>query len=215
MTAQTLKAERRTAVGSASASRLRRQGKVPAVLYGHREETTLLALSAEQVRELVESGHHLVTLEVDGALERALVKEVQFDPWGQEILHLDFARVGLHESVHVSVEVVPHGTPKAVLAGGVLEQPLRSVELECRADAIPDVIRVEVGHLEGGQVLHVRDLPLPEGARMLTDPDTVAFIVQEPRVEEVPAEAAPEAAAEEPEVIRRAPKEEPEGEAKQ
>jgi len=197
-------AERRQQTGSQSARRLRRQGKVPAVLYGHGEEVLALALSHESVEHIVTSGHHLVNLDIDGKRERAIIREVQWDSWGREILHIDFGRVALDERVTVEVEIVPHGTPKAVLAGAVLEQPLHSVEVSCQADRIPDEIRVEVGAMEVGQMIHVRDLDFPEGVVPRGDPDQIVFILQEPRGEEV--EAAPEEAApapSEPEVIGR------------
>ena len=211
MDVQALKAERREATGTAEARRLRRKGKVPCVLYGHGEEVVSLAVPADGVHQLLESGQHLVSLEVDGKPERALVKDVQFDTWGREARHLDFTRVALDETVTVAVEIVSHGTPKEVLSGGVLEQPLHSLEVECKADAIPDGITVEVGDLDAGDMVHVRDLELPAGVRALADGDTVVFIVEEARAEEEPApEEAPEAETAEPEVIGRVAKEESE-----
>ena len=211
MELRALKADPRQSTGSAAARRLRREGKVPSVLYGHGEEVVALSVSAEDMRRVLETGHHLVTLDLGGREESALVKEVQFDTWEREILHVDFGRVALHETVTVSVEVVSHGTPKSVLAGGVLEQPLHSVELECRADAIPDQIRVEVGEMETGDMIHVRDLPLPDGVKAMTEPEAIVFVVHEARIVEEAPEAAPaEAAAAEPEVIGRAAKPEEE-----
>ncbi len=214
MRTETVKAERRATTGSASARRLRRDGRVPGVLYGHGEDVVLLTLAAEPIHQLLETGHHLVTLDLDGLQERALMKSVQFDPWGQEILHVDFTRVRLDETVTVSVEIVPHGTPKSVLSGGVLEQPLHTLELECKADTIPDNIRVEVGELDAGEMVHVGDLQLPEGVRAVAEPDAIVFVVQEARAEEAPAEPVPDKAAEEPEVISRVAKEESDEEKK-
>jgi len=198
------RAERRLEMGTLPARRLRRQGKVPAVLYGHGEEVLPLALSHDSAEEMVGSGHHLVTLEIEGKRERAIIKEVQWDTWGREILHLDFSRVAMEDIVTVLVEIVPHGTPKALLAGAVLEQPLRALEVSCKADRIPDSIRVEVGHLEVGQMIHVRDLSLPEGVTPRARPDQIVFVMKETRGE-VPV-APPEegaAAPSEPEVIGR------------
>jgi len=214
MKIEELKAESRTVQGSASARNLRRQGLVPAVLYGHGEEVVMLSLPVEALRSALDSGQRLITLHLGERQERALVKEVQFDTWGREILHVDFSRVALDETVNVSVEVVSHGTPKAALVGGVLEQPLRRVQVACKADAIPDHIRVEVDHLEINDKIQVKDLPLPQGVTILDDPDGIVFIVKETREEIAPVAApAAEAAAAEPEVIGRAAKEAAEAEA--
>jgi large subunit ribosomal protein L25 len=174
----------------------------------------MLSLPAEALRHALEAGHRLVTLRLGDREERALVKEVQFDTWGQEILHVDFGRVALDETVTVEVEVVSHGTPKAALSGGVLEQPLRRVRLACKADAIPDQIRVEVEGMDLNDKIHVKDLPIPPGVKITEDPDAIVFIVKETREEEVVAAApAAEAPSAEPEVIGRAAKEaEPEEE---
>lgn len=208
MDVETLKADPRETKGSAVARRLRRQGKVPAVLYGHRQGVLVLSLSVEPLKEFLDAGHHLVTLDLGGRQERALVKEVQFDAWGQEILHVDFSRVALDETVTVPVGIVGHGTPKATLSGAVLEQPLHTLEVECKADHIPDQIVIEVGDMEMGQMFHVRDLQLPDGVTAAVEPDAIVFVLQEPRGEEEQEAPAPEAGAEEPEVIGRVTQEE-------
>jgi large subunit ribosomal protein L25 len=204
-----LNAELRAGGGSAASRRLRGSGKVPGVLYGHKEEVLSLAVDAEALGQLLETGHHVVTLNIGEQEQRALLKEVQYDTWGREILHVDFSRVALDERVTVEVPVIAHGTPKAILSGAVLEQPLRSVSLECQADEIPDDIRVEVSAMELDNKIQVRDLPLPAGAVVKNEPDAIVFVVKAARVEEVVAEAAPAAAAE-PELIGRAAKEEAE-----
>jgi large subunit ribosomal protein L25 len=207
-----LKVEARTSDGSAAARRLRFSGKVPAILYGHKEAVVSLAVNTEALEHVLSTGHHVVTLNMGDRQERALLKEVQYDTWGREILHVDFSRVALDELVIVEVAIVPHGTPKAVLAGAVLEQPLHALELECKADDIPDDIRIEVSALELDQKIHVKDIALPEGVRAKNEPEAIVFIVKPPRAPEVAPEAAAEAAAE-PELIGRAAKEAEEGEA--
>ena len=212
MDIQTLKAKRRPTTGSADARRIRRSGKVPGVLYGHGEEVIPLALTAEAIHELMEIGHHVVALDMDGSRQRALVKEVQFDTWGKRILHVDFSRVALDETVTVTVQIVSHGQPKAVLTDGLLEQPLHSLDVECTAGNIPDEIRVEIGEMEIGDTVHVRDLELPGGVKAVADPEAIVFALKEARAEEAVEEAAPEAEAAEaePEVIGRAAKPEDE-----
>ena len=208
MKIEELKADPRTTKGSASSRQLRAQGKVPGILYGHGQEVVMLSLPGDALRHALETGRRLVTLRLGDRQERALVKEVQFDTWGQEILHVDFGRVALDETVTVEVEVVSHGTPKGQLSGGVLEQPLRRVSLACKADAIPDQIRVEVEGMDLNDKIQVKDLPVPPGAKITEDPDAIVFIVKETREEEVVAAApAAEAVSTEPEVIGRAAKE--------
>lgn len=214
MDIQTLKAERRSESGSANARRLRRDGKTPAILYGHGEAVVPLALPADDVAAMLDAGHHVVSIEVDGKPERALVKDIQFDTWQAHALHVDFTRVGLDETVTVMVELKTHGEPKAALSGGVIERPLHQLEVECAADSIPDEIIVEIGDLEMNASLHVRDLLLPEGVKALADADAMVVVIHEPRAgveedeEEVPAEAA---GSEEPEVIGRVAKAEEDG----
>ena len=203
----TLKTESREARGTASSRRLRREGKVPCILYGHNQEVFGLSVAADAINALLATGHHVVALDVDGKPERAMIKSVQVNTWATETLHVDFVRVGLHETVHVSVEVTGHGTPKAVIAGGILEQPLHTVDIECDAAAIPDGIRVEIGHLEAGEMIHVRDMPPIEGVTFVTDPNAIVFIVHERRGAEEDEEAPVEGEAQaEPEVIGRGAK---------
>ena len=208
MKIEEIKADPRTTSGSASSRQLRAKGKVPGILYGHGQEVVMLSLPGDALRRALESGHRLVSLRLGDRQEGALVKEVQYDTWGQEILHVDFGRVALDETVNVEVEVVSHGTPKGQLSGGVLEQPLRRVKVACKADSIPDQIRVEVEPMDLNDKIQVKDLIVPEGVKITEDPDSIVFIVKETREEEVVAAApAAEAGAAEPEVIKRAVKE--------
>jgi len=203
MEEQVFKATVREAVGTSVTRKLRRAGKVPGVLYGHGEETVSLAVSAEDVRQMVESGHHLVVLEVNGRRDRAIIRDMQWDTWNRDVLHMDFGRVALDETVSVAVPVLSHGTPKAVLSGAVLEQPLHSVEVSCKADHIPDEIVVEVGDMEPGDMIRVKDIPVPAGVTVAADAETIVFILEAPREEAEIEEEVIEPQAEEPEVIGR------------
>lgn len=211
MEQQVLKARRRGQAGSAAARRLRREGQVPGVVYGHGEEVISITLVADDVHRMVSSGHHLVTLDVEGKKEPAIIKEVQWDTWSREVLHVDFGRVALDESVTVTVEITSHGTPKAVASGAALEQPLHEIEVVCTADRIPDAILVELAAMEVGQAIRVADLDLPEGVEVRIAPETIVFALQEPREEPAAAEeevgVVAEGAAAEPEVIGKGGKE--------
>ncbi len=205
MKTEAIKTETRSNRGSANARRLRDEGKVPGILYGHGEEAVLLSIDGRQLSDFLQTSHHLVKLQIGERQESALIKEVQYDTWGKQIMHADFARVAMDELVTVSVQVIGRGTPKATQAGAVLEQVLHSVDITCKADEIPDTIRVEVGHLELDGKIFVKDLQLPAGVKAASDPDSIVFLLQEAREEIVAAPAAAaagEAAAAEPELIR-------------
>ncbi|HRU06054.1 MAG TPA: 50S ribosomal protein L25 [Candidatus Brocadiia bacterium] len=207
-----LKAEARKETGSRAARRLRAQGKAPAVLYGHGEEVALLTLEEEALKEVISREAHAVMLEIGGQQQRALIRDVQHDTWGQRLLHADFTRVAKGDRVVVAVKVELHGVPKAVATGAMLEQPLMNVNLDCDADAIPGHLVVEVEGMEIGQMIHASDLRLPEGVTLKTDPHAVVAVLLAPKAEEAAPVAAAEgeAAAAEPELIRKEKEEEDE-----
>src|SRR5262249_18835617 len=137
------------------------------------------------------------------------IREVQWDHLGKEILHIDFNRVAADERIHVSVPLEVRGTAPGVTEGGLLDQPIHVLRIECLAIAIPDSIRVNVGELQLDAAIHVRNLKVPEGVKVLEDPDAIVVHVKPPQVEaEAPVVAEGQA---EPEVIGR-PKAEEEGE---
>jgi large subunit ribosomal protein L25 len=199
----TLAAQKREGSGTRSAERLRKQGRVPAVVYGHKEATVSVSLASEDLLAALRHGARVVDLKTDGAAETALIREVQWDHLGKEVLHVDFARVGKDERIHVAVRIELRGTAPGIAAGGVLDQPLHALEIECLAISIPESIRVPVGELQLEGSIHVRDLHLPEGVVALTDPDAVVVHIAPKMVEPEPAAAAPAPGAAEPEVIGR------------
>jgi large subunit ribosomal protein L25 len=197
----------REATGSQAARRLRRKGLVPAVVYGHGEATVSIALPAEEVHDAIRHGTHVIDLKTGNDVQTALVKEVQWDHLGKEILHVDFARIAADERIQVTVPLELRGIAPGVTAHGILDQPMHGLEVECLATAIPASIRVNIGELQIGQAIHVRDLQLPPGVTALADPDAIVIHVLAPAAApEVPA-AAPAAEQAEPEVIGRKPEE--------
>lgn len=192
--------------GSSKARGLRRAGRVPAILYGHKEAVVPMALDVDELEKALRHGARVVELQVDGRNEQALIHQVQFDHLGKEILHVDFKRVSKDERVVVNVRLELRGTAPGVTAGGVLDQPIHSLSVEALAVSLPDSIRVNIGEMQIGSMLHARDIVLPPGVTLKADPDAVVLSVRQPIVEEVapaavPAEGA--AAAAEPEVITR------------
>lgn len=205
-----LKVKKRERTGSAATRRLRREGHVPAVLYGHGEETQHLAISEAQVNAVARN--HVKTVTLSGAIkDTALVSEMQWDPLGLEVLHLDLIRVNLKEMVEVTVPIHVHGDPIGVREGGVFIENVHDVEIRCPAGSIPDNVGLNVNELHIGESLIARDLELPEGIELLLPEETVVAHVEEPRVEpEEDEEAAEAAVGAEPEVISKGPEEEAE-----
>jgi large subunit ribosomal protein L25 len=207
-----LTAERRTAIGRSAVRKLKASGSVPAVIYGSKDKPEALQVSKRDINALLShaAGENiLVELEVGGQSRLALVQEVQHAPLGGAVLHVDFHAVSQDEVIEADVPLEPTGMANGVKnMGGLLEQSLRTLSIECLPRDLPDVIRVDVSALNIGDAIHVRDLPLPEGVTTRIQPDLTAFSVLAPTVEEEPAAAAAEPAAG-PEVIT-AKKEEPE-----
>lgn len=199
-------AQPRSELGSRANKRLRDKGFIPGVIYGHKEAVVPVTLPKKEVVNYLNHGAHVFDIALDGKSEKVLVKEVQYDHLGAEVLHVDFARVSLDERVEVTVPLELKGEPKGEADGGVLQQIISELELECLVTEIPDVVRYNVSEMGLGDVLHIRDLKLPAGVKALQDEDLIVATVKE-IVEEVPAEAEGSA---EPEVIGR---KEEEGEA--
>ncbi len=201
--ALTLKANRREEVGTRVARQERAQGRIPAIIYGHKEAPVAINLDYHDLALELQHHHRLVTVELDGKATQFLIKEVQFDHLGDRIVHVDLTRVNLDERVKVSVEIELRGTPAGAVDGGVVDQLESTIELECVVTNIPENIRVPVGSLQIGDILQAKDLDLPEGSTLVTEPETaivaLRLMVGEPEPEAEEGEEAEEAA--EPEVI--------------
>jgi large subunit ribosomal protein L25 len=204
--------QKRDPKGSAEARRLRRRGLIPAVLYGHKEETVPLAISREEFAALLRHHTRVVDLQNEGKQEKALIREVQWDHLGHDVLHVDFARVAEDERIKIEVRIELRGTAPGATGGGVLDQPLHTLHVECPAISVPESIRVNVGELQIDQSIYVRDLKLPPGVTVLNDPDAVVVHVTAPIAEPEVAAAVPAAETAEPEVIGRQKAEAEEGE---
>ncbi len=202
-----LKAEKREQRGTREARRLRKGGQVPGVVYGHKRETIAISLPAEELVKTVRHGAHVVDLRMDGGVEKALIRELQWDHLGKDLLHVDFVRVSKDERIEVPVRVELRGIAPGVTAGGVLEQSLHTLKVECLAVSIPDSVRVNINELQLSGAIYVKNLALPEGVKVLDDPESIVVHVIAPVAE---PEAAALAASAEPEVIGRPKAEEEE-----
>lgn len=198
-----IKARSRKEQGSKASKRLRKSGMVPCVVYGHKENAVSVSASHDELIKIVKHGHRLVDLETDGKVEKALIRDVQWDFLGNDVIHVDFSRVSADEKIHITVPMELKGTAPGLLSGGVLDMPMHSIHIECLVVNIPDVIRVNVGELQVGGVIHVRELVAPEGVKFLADADSVVVQIVSPKAE-VASTVPPElGAATEPEVIKK------------
>ena len=202
-----LKAERRSATGRSAVRKLKARGIVPAIIYGAKDKPQPLQVSARDINAMLShaSGENiLVELEIAGEKSNrtALVQEIQHSPVGGDVLHIDFHAVSMDETIQADVPLEPIGVPEGVKTfGGLLEQNLRSLAIECLPRDLPDRITVDVSKLNIGDSIHVRDIQLPSGVAAKVQADLTAFSVLAPVVEEEPVVAEAEAAAG-PEVIK-------------
>jgi large subunit ribosomal protein L25 len=173
---------------------------IPGVIYGHKEAVVPITLPKKETVNHLKHGAHVFDLAIDGKSEKVLVKEVQYDHLGNEVLHVDFARVSLDEKVEVTVPIELKGEPKGEADGGVLQQIMAEIEIECLVTEIPDIIRHNVSEMALNDVLHVKDLKLPAGVKPLADGEQIVAQVKEVKEEEAAVTAAVEGEAE-PEVI--------------
>ena len=208
--AMSLKADIRNKAGSNATAALRKQGKLPAVVYGHKQEPVSVAVDMHDFIESLHHGHRLFSLAMGGKNETVLLKDIQYDYLGKDVIHADLIRVDLSERVTVDVPLEFRGVAKGTLSGGILEEALTSLSIECGVTAIPESIPVVVRELGIGDALHAKDIVLPDGCVLMTPADALVVICHESKAAEA-AETVVEGAepaATEPEVITERKKEE-------
>lgn len=201
----------REATGKGAARSLRREGKIPGVVYGHAGESTPVTVEAGDLMRLVQSvsiENTIVDLSVengdDGDVEnhQVLVREIQRHPFKQEFVHVDFFRLAMDEKIHVDVPISLTGVPTGVKdRGGVLEHMLREIEVYCLPGSIPEKVEIDVSHLDIGDSIHVAEIELPD-VEVLTDADRSIVAVLAPTIIEEPEEEEEEELLE-PELIGR------------
>jgi len=218
MATASLNASPRSETGKGVARKLRAAGQFPAIIYGAGRQPQPLAINAREFDRLAERirlTSTVIELAYDGKTARTLIRELQRDPIRRTILHVDFQELVAGEKVTVSVPLRFVGTPEGVkTGGGILEEIVHAIHVECDPANIPDHIDVDVSGITIGHSMHLSDLKLPDGVEATDDPEMTVAVVSAPKAEAEPvageAAAAPEAAAE-PELIRK-PKAEDEGE---
>jgi large subunit ribosomal protein L25 len=202
-----LRAEPRTSVGRSAVRKLKARGIIPAIIYGGKDKPQSLQVTARDIDALMShaSGENvLVELEIAGekSTRTALVQEVQHSPVSGDIRHVDFHAISMDETIQAEIPLEPVGIANGVKNfGGLLEQSLRALTIECLPRDLPDRITVDISALNIGDSIHVRDIRLPSGVTAKVQPDLTAFSVLAPVIEEEPVVAEAEAAAAGPEVI--------------
>lgn len=206
MSTASLSASVRAETGKGAARKIRQAGNIPAVIYGHGREPQSLMLNTRDTDKLLKTiaiSSTVIELDIDGKTARTLIREVQRHPFKRTITHIDFQELVVGETVSVQIPIVYVGVPDGVrLEGGLLDQIMHQLHVEVDPSSIPNHIDVDVSALKVGKSLHVSDLVLAAGIKVLDEPGNTVCIVQVPKVA---VEAVVDGAAE-PEVIRAKPK---------
>jgi large subunit ribosomal protein L25 len=195
-----LNAEVRESTGKGVARRIRAKGRIPGICYGRGQEAQSITVDPKALDALIRNSaagmNTLIELNVAGGgaydRKKMLLKEMQRDPVTNQALHADFFAIDLTHKIDVAVPIHVRGTaPGVVTMGGILDHVLRELNLECLPDSIPEEVIADVSALDLGMSIHVRDLPLPEGVELRSDPDLSVVSVVAPKAieEEAPAEA--------------------------
>lgn len=218
MATASLSATRRTETGKGVARTLRRDGQVPAVIYGHARESQPLAVPARDLEKLlsqISADNTVIDLAIEGGTSRALIREIQRHPFKRSILHVDFQEIVAGEKMTIRVPIRLIGTPAGVrLGGGIVDHTLRELTISVDPANVPNHIDVDINDLGLGESIHVAQIPIPEGATVLDEPEAAVVVIATPRaaVEAAAAEVEPTGA--EPEVIRAKKPDEGEAEKK-
>lgn len=172
----TIEAQVRERIGSNNSRTLRKRGRVPAVIYGSGDPIHI-SLDGAELGKLVEARRRVFDVQVDGQPQRVLMKDLQFDVFGSELLHVDLLRVTDDQVVQVLVPIEFSGTPKGLLQGGITEYTRYELEIQAPAGKVPSQLPVNIDHLEVGKVLHADEVALPDGVSLAPKLDPRGSIV--------------------------------------
>ena len=204
-----IKVQKREESGSGACKKIRKDGLIPGVVYGHRLDNVNVSVPGEDFADFLHSGSRVLKLKTGKDEEQVLVKDVQHDVLSDEIIHVDFERISLDEKVTLDVPVELVGIALGTKQGGVVDQPVKHLEIECTATNIPDFIEVDVSSLNVDDALTIADIKVDEGIVLKAQADQIVVKVLPPvkEVEEVPVEEG----VVEPEVIATKKEEEKAG----
>jgi len=192
-----LQAKNRKKAGSAESRRIRRDGRIPAVIYGRSGKSVSIDLDSVDFSKRTKgiSESTIVKVEVEDKSYDAFVKATQRNIIDGKILHIDFYEVESGVVLRAKVSIILHGNPIGVREGGMLENPLHEIEIECLPKDLPERIEIDISGLKANNSLYIRDIPLGEGIRLLSNPDQVVALVKFAKAEAAAAATAEAAAA--------------------
>jgi large subunit ribosomal protein L25 len=205
------KVQIREKTGSKHAGLVRNEARIPAIVYGHKEEPVAVSLDGHDFTEAVHHGHRLLDIQLKSKKQKVIIKDLQYDHLGKEIIHADLMRVSATERVKVEVPIELKGTAKGTHEGGIVEEHLDHLEVECKVTEIPERIVIRVNELGVGDSIHARDVELPDGVKLITEPEVLiaaCHVVAAVKTAEEAEEEVPTA----PVVIGEAEKEQEEAE---
>jgi len=200
-----LKAGIRQQTGSKAAAKVRKDGQIPAIVYGHKQEPVAISLDAHDFVEGLHHGHRLMDVQIGKKPQKVIIKDLQYDHLGKDIIHADLMRVEAGETITVTVPIELKGIAKGTEEGGIIEGHTDHLEVECKVTDIPESIVVSVKDINVGDALHARDIELPDGLKLVSDPEMLMVtcgLVAAAKTTEQLEEEAPVA----PEVIGEAEK---------
>lgn len=213
-----LEAQKREVKGKSSVRKIRTEGLVPGIVYGKKAENLQVSIPLPALVKAMAQGaaHKIINLKIDsskkGDEKLCVIHEIQKDTFGQKILHVDFHHISMDEKITAKIPIEIEGTPAGTKEGGILEHVLWEVEIEALPLNLPEKLKVDVSALNIHGAIHVKDVVLPEGVKILEDAEEIVAVVHPPRAEEevvapAPAEGAVAVPAQ-PEVITKGKKEE-------
>ncbi len=168
-----LKAEVREHTGSKAVKKVRRQGRIPAIVYGHKQEPVAISLDEHDFVEGLHHGHRILDVQVGSKKEKMIVKEVQYDYLGRSIIHVDMMRVDLTETIKVTVPIELKGNAAGTHEGGIIDEHVDRLEIEAKVTDIPETIIVSVKDVHVGDALHAGQIELPAGVKLAGSPETL------------------------------------------
>ena len=168
-----MKAEPRTAIGRNQTQHLRKEGWLPAVVYGQKKESIAISISQWEFEQHIKHHHKVYALDIGGQRQDAFLQDLQFNVLNDQPLHVDFRRIDLNEAMDVQVEITLIGHPVGLGKGGTLLKDNLKITISCLPTAIPEVVEVAIGHLDAGEALLAKDLALPDGVKLAVPDDTI------------------------------------------
>ncbi|WP_372370782.1 50S ribosomal protein L25 [Candidatus Uabimicrobium sp. HlEnr_7] len=176
-----LSVKQRSLIGSNACKRIRQSGDIPGVLYGEKKGSLHIQFSNEEFVIYQRQKDRILDLKMDDKNQSAIVQKVQYDSFGDEVIHVDFLRISAEKEVTVPVEIIFRGTPKGVQFGGMTNIRLKKLQVTCLPDNVPSAIAIDISDLDVSEQFRIKDLPAAEKYKISNHPETMVVIVRPPR----------------------------------